>query len=248
MRLGSHITVVVPAYDEAPRIAAMLHTIPAYVDTIIVVDDGSEDRTAEAARACPDPRIEVIEHTHNQGVGAALRTGYRRAFERGTDVAVVMAGDGQMDSEDLPTLLDAVNEGAGYAKGTRLVAAADRSQMPASRLVGNRVLATLTRLVTGLPITDSQCGYTALHRSAAGRLPLQRLWPRYGYPNDLLAMCVEADVPVVEVPVRAVYADEVSGVRVRDAAFTVPFVILRAWARSRSAPTVTSPLGELRAP
>jgi dolichol-phosphate mannosyltransferase len=233
-RLGPRsVAAVVPARDEAPRIAEVLRTMPAEVARIVVVDDGSRDGTAARAEGV-DPRVTVIRHAQSRGVGAALATGYREAFAGGAEVVVVLAGDGQMDPADLPFLLGALGPPgeAVYVKGTRLTAPRVLRDMPASRLVGNVALTLLTRAVTGLDVTDAQCGYTALTRSAAERLDLPSLWSRYGYPNDLLARCAARAVPVREVPVRAVYRGEASGLRLRDALLTVPLALCTSGWRS----------------
>jgi hypothetical protein len=143
-----------------------------------------------------------------------------------------MAGDGQMDPADLARLLSPVLRGdAVYAKGDRLSFPGARRAMPITRWLGNLVLARLTALAAGLSVRDSQCGYTVLSRDAARALPLHKLWSRYGYPNDLLGMLSERNLPVSEVVVRPVYADEESGIRVWHALFVVPFVLLRVFAR-----------------
>jgi glycosyltransferase involved in cell wall biosynthesis len=226
------ISVVVPAYNEARLIARTLRAIPAFVSHVVVVDDASRDDTAARALAVGDARVQVVRHAQNRGVGAAIVSGYRAAFARGADVCVVMAGDGQMDPGDLERLVAPVLRGeAAYAKGDRLSFPGARRAMPLTRWLGNLVLARLTGLCVGLSVRDSQCGYTALSREAARRLPLARLWQRYGYPNDLLGMLSERDLPVREVVVRPVYADEESGIRLWHALFVVPFVLLRALAR-----------------
>lgn len=203
------------------------------VDGIWLVDDGSRDGTAQVARGVGDARLRIVSHRNNQGVGAALTLGYRAAFEAGMDIAIVMAGDDQMDPADLPRLVETLlNSGAGYVKGTRL--RGRRGAMPITRWVGNHALSALTRRVTGLDVSDSQCGYTALTREAANRIDLASLWPRYGYPNDLLVQMAFAGEHVVEVDVRSVYADEISGVRWVDAVFVVPFVLVRSWRKTRA--------------
>ena len=230
----ARVAVVMPAYLEDRMIERALAAVPAYVDDVVVVDDGSQDDTFARAEevAQRDPRVRVVRHAVNRGVGAALVTGYREAFSAGCEVAVVMAGDGQMDPADLPALLDAVIEGgAGYAKGNRLAWPGARELMPPQRFAGNHVLSAMTRLVTQTPVEDSQCGYCALQVDAAARLDLDDLWPRYGYPNDLLAQCASRGVRVVDVPVRPVYRDEVSGIGWRHALFVVPFVLGRAAVR-----------------
>ncbi len=230
--IGAKIAVVVPAYNEALLIARTLASVPAFVAHVVVVDDASRDGTSEVACALGDPRVEVIRHEANRGVGAAIATGYRVAFARGADVCAVMAGDAQMDPEDLRALVTPVLHGeADYAKGNRLSYPRARRHMPISRWLGNGMLAVLTRLATGLPIRDSQCGYTALSARAAASLPLERLWPRYGYPNDLLGMLAERELSVREVTVRPIYADETSGVGLRHALLVIPYVLLRVLGR-----------------
>lgn len=225
---GRRIAVVVPAYDEERLIERTLRAMPACVDEVVVVDDGSGDSTREIAAALPDARIVVITHTTNRGVGAAIATGYRTAFDRGADVAVVMGADGQMDPADLVSLaLPVVRGEADYVKGNRLAHDA-LSDMPLVRRVGNAVFSALTRVATGLSIEDSQCGYTALSRAAASRLDLARLWPRYGYPNDLLARCARAGLRVRDVTVRPVYRDETSGIGLWEGLVVIPSVIARA--------------------
>ncbi|HBQ12166.1 MAG TPA: glycosyl transferase [Myxococcales bacterium] len=223
---GATIAVVVPAHDEARLIARTLASIPTWIDRVIVVDDASRDDTAARAEGFGDPRVSVVRHAVNRGVGAAIVTGYRRAFEDGADVAAVMAGDAQMDPADLRAVVEPVARGeADYVKGNRLSHPEALSAMPLHRLVGNHALSALTRLVTGLDVYDSQCGYTAMHRRVADRVQLQRLWPRYGYPNDLLSRLAVARLRVRDVPVRPVYADEESGIRTQDLLLSFPLVL-----------------------
>jgi glycosyltransferase involved in cell wall biosynthesis len=224
---GKRIAVVVPAHDEERLIGRTLASMPACVDAIVVVDDGSADRTAEIVRACGDARVALVVHAQNRGVGAAIATGYREAFARGADVAVVMGADGQMDPRELPSLaLPVVRGQADYAKGDRLAHAAIGA-MPLERRVGNALFSALTRLATGLSVSDSQCGYTALSRTAAARLDLHALWPRYGYPNDLLARAADAGLRVIDVPVTPIYAGEESGIGLWEGLVVIPSVIAR---------------------
>lgn len=230
---GAKVAVIVPAYQEERIIARMLDKLPPFVDAIYVVDDASTDTTFECVIAHGDPRITLLRHPANRGVGAAIRTGYERALADGADLLAVMAADDQMDAEELPSLLDPVwCGGADYAKGNRFIHR-DVRRMPRRRRLGSRVLSVLTRSVTSLEVDDCQCGFTVLSASAARRLPLSELWPRYGYPNDLLGMLAALGGKVVEVPVRPVYADEVSGLRAHHV-LTIALVIVRRWRRSKT--------------
>lgn len=212
------VVVVVPARNEAPRIGAVLAGVPAFVDRVIVVDDGSTDETSTAARAAGDARLTVLRNETSRGVGAAIVRGYREALAHAgspRDAFVVMAGDGQMDPRDLLPLVGPVVRGeADYVKGNRFLSA-DAGAMPIARRVAGEVLSVATSLATGLRVRDSQCGYTALARAAAEALDLDALWPRYGYPNDLLAMLAARGMRVREVIVRPIYRGEPSGVRAR---------------------------------
>jgi dolichol-phosphate mannosyltransferase len=229
----ARVAVVVPAYNEERLIARTLRGIPDFVSHVVVVDDCSRDGTARAAEGVGDPRVEVVKHAVNGGVGRAIVTGYRAAFARGAEACVVMAGDAQMDPRDLEAVLGPVLQGqADYAKGDRLSHPGVMQRMPLTRWLGNRVLSLLTRLCTGLSVRDSQCGYTALSRRAAEKLPLDALWPRYGYPNDLLGLLSERGLVVRDVVVRPLYGDEQSGVGLRHALFVVPYVLMRVlWRR-----------------
>lgn len=231
---GRSLGVVMPAYREEALVRRAIERVPAFVDAIWVVDDASPDRTAEEALATGDPRVRLLRFETNQGVGAAIAAGYEAAFAHGVDVACVMAGDAQMDPRDLPGLLEPILAGeADYVVGDRLAWPSARRAMPFTRFLGNHALTALSRVTLGLRIGDSQCGYTALTREVAARVPLHSLWPRYGYPNDLLALLGQAGARIATRPVRPVYGEEKSGVRLRHAIFVVPYVLARAWLRRR---------------
>jgi glycosyltransferase involved in cell wall biosynthesis len=241
------VAVVVPAYNERRAIGDTVSTIPEFIDRVIVVDDASIDDTAaraELAGARTPDRVEVVRHATNRGVGGAIATGYRRAVELGCDVAVVMAGDGQMDPLDLPSLLEPIaHDVADYVKGNRFLHPSVWTEMPATRIVGNVLLSAATRVTSGYRhVFDSQCGYTAISRAAIERIDLDELWTRYGYPNDLLSRLHVAGVRVVDVPVRPIYGEHwKSGIGLSTALHPLPWVLLRSWgsrlaARRRARP------------
>jgi glycosyltransferase involved in cell wall biosynthesis len=238
---SARVAVIVPCFREARLIKRTISGIPAFVDLIVVVDDASDDGTAEAVQAAGEPRVELQVHAQNRGVGAAIVTGYRAALAAGCDVLAVMAGDAQMDPSDLERVVAPIALGrACYVKGNRFVHARS-AEMPLARRVAGRVLAVATRVATGLAVDDCQCGYTAISGAAAASLPLEDLWPRFGYPNDLLGMLASRGMAVLEVPVRPVYADEQSGVRPWHA-LSILGLIARRYLRERPTRRALPPL------
>jgi glycosyltransferase involved in cell wall biosynthesis len=213
---GCTVAVVVPAYNECERIGSTVRSVPKLVDSVVVVDDGSSDGTSGVVEQIERSGLVLMRHEANRGVGAAIMSGYQRALCLGADVVAVMAGDNQMDPDDLPRLLDPVVSGeAGYAKGNRFLHSDVWRSMPPARIAGNIVLSVLTRMTSGyLHVFDSQCGYTAIHRSALHRLDLGQVYTKYGYCNDLLAHLNTAGVNVRDVAVRPVYNGARSGIRI----------------------------------
>ena len=226
------VAVVVPAFNEERAIAGAIRRVPAWVDRVIVVDDASRDATSRLARRNWRRGLEVVRHPANRGVGGAIVTGYRRVLALGIDVAVVMAGDGQMDPADLMALLDPIADGrADYVKGNRFARGEVWRVMPRLRILGNVLLSLVTKVVSGYwGIFDSQCGYTAVSRRALESLDLDELFPRYGYPNDLLARLHAVGARVVDVPVRPIYGPAwKSGIRLSTVFYPIAWVLLRAW-------------------
>ena len=229
---GKKIAVVVPAYNEERLIVKAVSLVPDYVDHVIVVDDASTDDTGGAlASGVTREGLEYLRHEFNRGVGGAIVTGYARGLEIGADVIAVMAGDAQMDPSELPVLLKPIVRGAAdYAKGDRLSWAGVFRVMPLFRFVGNHVLSVLTRFASGYKnVRDSQCGYTAVSAAALGRLDLEDLYARYGFPNDILAHLHSVGASLAQVTVRPIYAQECSGISLFTALVRVPLVLLRSY-------------------
>lgn len=214
---GAVIAAVVPAYKEEKMITRVIDTMPDYVDHIIIVDDCSPDTTSEMVRQSTDKRITLIRHDVNKGVGGAIITGHKKAMELGTDVNVIMAGDAQMDPAYLPALLERVTtDGYGFAKANRFFAPESFSGMPGYRVFGNIVLSFMTKLASGYwHLFDPQNGYTAIRTEVLRRIPLDRIAPRYSFENDLLIHLNILQIPAVDVPVPAVYGEEVSTIKLR---------------------------------
>jgi glycosyltransferase involved in cell wall biosynthesis len=227
------VAAVVPAYNEETQIHLVIETMPDFVDKIVIINDKSKDRTSEVIRAHPAfgrGRIELIEHAVNQGVGGAIASGYKWARDNGYDIAVVMAGDGQMDPDDLPDLLDPiVDDVADYAKGNRLVTGEAYKKIPKIRYFGNSALSLLTKIASGYwNVADSQTGYTTINARALKAIDWDTMYKRYGQPNDLLVKLNVANMRVVDVPVEPVYnIGEKSGINIKKAVFTIGWLLVR---------------------
>jgi glycosyltransferase involved in cell wall biosynthesis len=219
MYKGKQIAVVVPAYNEELLIGRTLDTMPDYVDRVVVVDDCSADGTVREVerRAAQQPeRVVLLCRTENGGVGAAIATGYTWCRDQAMDVAVVMAGDAQMDPADMPALLDPVVDGrADYAKGNRLFTGDAWNQIPRVRYLGNSAMSLLTKIASGYwHVADSQSGYTAINLKALKTLDWSRMYRQYGQPNDLLVRLNIFNFRVCDVPVQPVYnIGEQSGIK-----------------------------------
>ena len=214
---GKTVAVVVPAYNEEALIASTVSTIPAFVDRIIVVDDASTDATVEKVKGA-DPRVDLIEHERNEGVGAAIVTGYKRAITEEIEVTAVMAADGQMDPDDLEALVQGViADEVDYAKANRLFTGQAWELIPRTRYLGNAVLSFLTKIASGYwHVADSQSGYTAVNLATLKLLDLDRIYKRYGFPNDLLVHLNVWNRRVRDYPSRPIYGvGERSGIRLR---------------------------------
>ena len=226
------ICVVVPCFNEETQIAKVLNTIPDYIDNIVVIDDHSTDKTVEEIESFSNihEKIVLIKHKINKGVGGSIETGYIWARDNGVDVAVVMAGDGQMDPDDLPKLLGPiVDEKVDYAKGNRLFTGEAFRKIPKIRYFGNSILSLLTKIASGYwHIADSQCGYTAINRKALEMVDWSKMYKRYGQPNQLLVMLNVLNLSVRDVPVRPVYGiGEKSGIKLRKVIFTMSYLLLK---------------------
>ena len=218
MYLEKSIAVVVPAYNEAKLIEKTLVSIPDFVDRIIVVDDASKDETVSIVErlAEEDTKITLVRHSQNQGVGGAIITGYGKAVETNMDVTAVMAGDAQMDPNDLEAIVEPIAGGvADYTKGNRLFYGDAWNMMPKHRYLGNSFLSLLTKIASGYwNIADSQSGYTAISLEALQSLQLDKVYKRYGMPNDLLIRLNTHDSRVKDIHVRPVYnIGEESGIK-----------------------------------
>jgi glycosyltransferase involved in cell wall biosynthesis len=235
MYKGKTIAVVVPAYNVDHLIGQVIETMPNFVDRIFIIDDCSQDQTYERVASYKEipkflDRLELTLHPTNQGVGGAIITGYKRVVEEGIDIAVVMAGDAQMDPLDLEAVITpVVNDKADYAKGNRLFSGEAWRVIPKIRYLGNSLLSLFTKIASGYwHIADSQTGYTAISCDALKRIPFMKLYRRYGFPNHMLVMLNVFDCSVVDVSIRPVYnIGEKSGIRLWKVIPTISWLLMR---------------------
>lgn len=226
------ISVVIPAYNEEKLILQTIENCPDYVDKIVVVNDASSDDTGNIIKNSikKNSKIHLIEHTKNQGVGGSIASGYEWSRDNNFDISVVMAGDSQMDPNDLPKLLDSIIEdGADFAKGNRMLTPEIRENMPKLRFYASQVLSLLTKIASGYwNIIDPQCGYTAINKKALYRIDWTQMYKRYGQPNDLLVRLNVANAVVKDVEIKPIYnIGEKSGINYVKLIFTLSWLLFK---------------------
>lgn len=279
------VAVVVPAYNEEQQIRLVIDTMPDFVDRIIVVNDGSNDRTAEIVEDCilgdkkehtiipvfstnnlngkydraklvvfqqyeeekkffspsivfnknPEKeRIILISHKKNAGVGAAIATGYKWCKDYNIDCTAVMAGDGQMDPDELKCICrPVIDENIDYVKGNRLIHRSAWVVIPKTRYFGNSVLSILTKIASGYwHISDTQNGYTAISQKALQSVNLFNIYKKYGMPNDLLTKLNISFCTVKEVEMKPVYGvGEKSKMKISKVIPLISMLLLRCFIR-----------------
>lgn len=242
--------VVVPSHNEARLLPSVLAAMPEQAWRVVLVDDASHDRTWDVIQSWVDPRAVRLRAPSRLGVGGAILLGYRRALELGGRAAVVVAGDGQMDFREMPRVLAPLLSGeADYVQGVRFERGAPRGPMPRSRCWGNRILSACASWAAGTPVGDSQCGYTAAGADFLSHLVNARLPHGYGFPAYARLEAHRLGMRVSEVPVRALYGSEVSGIRPwRDPMVIAGRIVWRGVRRRLAGSRADEPAGERRAP
>ncbi len=211
------VAVVIPSYRVTRHVCDVVRRIGPECALIYVVDDRCPDGSGEFVRAnCTDPRVRILMHEVNQGVGGAVMTGYRAAIADGADIIVKIDGDGQMAPELLPRFIRPIIEGsADYTKGNRFFDLDRVRAMPLVRLLGNTCLSFMAKFSTGYwDIFDPTNGYTAIHARVAAHLPASRISQRYFFESDMLFRLNTLRAVVVDIPMAASYGDEVSNLRI----------------------------------
>lgn len=228
--MAARIAVVIPAFNASAAIAAVVAGLPALVSDIIVVDDASADALPPLA----DPRVVLIRHDVNRGVGGATLTGYDAAIARGAEILVKMDADGQMDPRHLPALVRPIlTDAADYTKGNRFLHSTELRAMPGTRRVGNAGLSFFTKLASGYwPVFDPTNGYTAIHAALVPALDRSRIAERFFFETSMLLELGRIRAVVQDVPIPARYQGEPSALSKRRAAGEFPPKLVAAtWRR-----------------
>lgn len=230
---GRTVAVVIPAYRVERAIAGVVREMPAFVDRIIVVDDASPDGTSNVVNGVGDPRVRLLRHNVNQGVGGAMASGFRAALDADADIIVKCDGDGQMDPRDIEALLRPIVAGrAEYSKGCRFHDFRALAEMPRVRLGGNIGLTFLTKLASGYwHVLDPQNGFVAIRGDVLRRLPLARLARGYFFENDMLIRLNALEARVADVPMPSRYGEETSSLRPGRALLEFPIRLLGGFFR-----------------
>ncbi|MHB8482206.1 MAG: glycosyltransferase family 2 protein [Nitrospiria bacterium] len=221
------IAVVIPCYNVEKHIQAVVRGIPPFVDQIIAVNDASLDQTTKALENIKDPRLTIVHHSWNQGVGGATLSGIRQALKGGVDILVKMDGDEQMDPLYLSALLTPLFEGYSYAKGNRFLHSTELSHMPSLRKWGNFCLTFLTKMTSGYwHIFDPQNGYWAIKARDFSVLDSSKIHRRFFFENDMLVQLNIFNLKVKDVPIPARYGNEKSSMKLYTVVLSFPFFLI----------------------
>ena len=217
-RVRRQIAVVIPCYRVRSHVLGVIGGLEDMVDAIYCVDDKCPEQSGDFIEAnCSDPRVKVIRHDTNQGVGGATLTGYRAALEDGANIIVKIDGDGQMDTDLIDLFVAPIAEGnADYTKGNRFHTFEHTRGMPRKRLFGNACLSFMNKLSSGYwNIFDPTNGYTAIERTLAERIVKEPVAKRYFFESDVLFYLYLERAVVVDVPIPSRYGEEVSNLKIK---------------------------------
>ncbi len=196
------LAAIIPAYNEERFIGSVVIKVRKFADTVIVVDDGSTDSTAEIAHTAG---AVVIVHERNRGKGAALNSGFQKARELDADIVTVLDGDGQHRAEEIPSLIQPVLDGrADMVVGSRFLRIHNRA--PLYRQIGQRIVTFLTNLTSGVRSTDSWSGFRAFSRKAVEAMQFRE--GGWGADPEFQFQARELHLRVAEVPIGTIYAEE----------------------------------------
>ena len=230
------IAVAVPAYNEERLIEKTLSTIPNYVDHIVVVNDASKDDTFKKIQSYKkrDDRIFLINNKVNGGIGYSLKKAIRKGVELGADKVAVMAGDAQMDPNQLQNLLSEMEiKNLDFIKANRFLHLDELKSMPFYRRLGNVIVTILTKFATGYySIFDTQNGYVVYSKDIIERMQWGMVGNRYEFENTVLIALSIANAKISDYPIPAHYGEEKSTIKLFSTTLRVLKVLFKGfWQR-----------------
>ena len=228
--LSRKVAVVIPAYRVKAHILQVIDAIGPEVDLIYVVDDKCPDSTADyVEKNCIDNRVIVVRNDKNLGVGGAVKAGYLRAMTEDAEIIVKLDGDGQMNPDMIPKLIEPLLlQYADYSKGNRFNNVEDIKKMPKVRIFGNLALSFLSKFSTGYwRVFDPTNGFTAITRDALSEIPLSKISNRYFFESDMLFRLNIARCRVSDVAMPAIYGSEKSNLKITRTILEFPVKHLR---------------------
>lgn len=217
--------VVIPCYNVKPYVLDVISRTGSEVERIYAVDDCCPQQTGKYLEEnCSDPRLVVLYHAKNKGVGGAMKTGYKQALTDGMEIVVKLDGDGQMDPALIPAFIAPVlRREADYVKGNRFFNLSSLRKMPFMRLFGNSILSMVNKFVNGYwNVMDPTNGFTVIHRKALSMLELEKIADGYFFESDMLFRLGLIRAVVTDIPMDARYEGEHSGLRVGRILFQFP--------------------------
>ncbi|MCB1144244.1 MAG: glycosyltransferase family 2 protein [Leptospiraceae bacterium] len=223
--MNTRIAVVIPCYRVKDQVLRVIEKIGPQVDRIYVVDDKCPQESGKyVENQTKDPRVKVLYHSMNKGVGGAVISGYKEAVKEKMDIIVKIDGDDQMDPGLLPHFIKPILAGkADYTKGNRFYNLEFLRKMPTIRLIGNAGLSFITKISSGYwDVMDPTNGYTALHCSIINLLSLDKIDNRYFFESDMLFRLNTIRAVVYDIPMIAQYGDEKSNLKVSRVLFEFP--------------------------
>ena len=232
MYKSKNICVIIPVHNEESQISKVVNSIPSYVDKIVVVDDFSDDNSVTVVEQIIkiDKRITLLKHESNKGCGGAISTGNIWASSKDYDIIVRMDGDGQMDPNELTSLLNPIiDDGVDFTKGNRFLSGNAYKKMPKIRFYGNAILSLITKIVSGYwHISDFQSGYVAFNKTVLKRINWDNMYKGYGQPNDLLIMLNVENFKVRDIMIEPIYnIGEKSGISIINVIFSLGWLLIK---------------------
>jgi len=223
------IAVVIPTYKVKLHIKQVVATLPEFIDYIIVVDDKCPQMSYKEVEFLK--KIYIVQHKENQGVGGAVKSGYKKAMQLGADIVVKVDGDGQMEPKYIEHLIiPIISNCCDYTKGNRFKDFKALKSMPKIRLIGNSILSFLIKIASGYwKIMDPTNGFTAISSKVLRDLDFDKIDNRYFFESDMLINLNIENCVVCDISIPAKYGDEISNLNIKKVVLKFPMKIIKGF-------------------